>query len=301
MLPAVPPDPYERVLMPQREFDAVDWYLHSRPPDEIPAPSLGAYLRLGLSQPELADRLRSVLAELTGFLTATGAVPTEAMLAVLGRTPRDIPWRRAPNRLVEGLRAGAVETLSVEYQNPAGEALLWWLTNAPGTPLDVSLTATASLWADPDAAATGLLDLVRSWAEPLRLVTAAVTYDRVLPGPTPWELWYSHPPRDAELRGYFWANLLTAPHLASLPRLDQDAAAAGIQVDRHAGTAMIRDPGPVTAFDDDRLAAMKALLAPALPDAGYLYYEGPPLRIIRDPGTAFRRIPPGAPGPHFTG
>ena len=64
--------------------------------------------------------------------------------------------------------------------------------------------------------------------------------------------------------------------------------------------AALRSPGPITAFADDRLAAMKEALTPVLIPRRYLMYSGYPLRILPDPGTAFRRVPPGSPYPRLT-
>ena len=47
-------------------------------------------------------------------------------------------------------------------------------------------------------------------------------------------------------------------------------------------TLVVRDPRPVTAFDDAALARMKELLAPALHPQPYELYEGYPLRIVKD-------------------
>jgi hypothetical protein len=62
---------------------------------------------------------------------------------------------------------------------------------------------------------------------------------------------------------------------------------------------ILRAPGPVTAFDDDRLAAMRQVLRPVLPPKPYTCYQGYPLRIVPDPGTAFRRVTPGSPFPRL--
>jgi hypothetical protein len=68
-----------------------------------------------------------------------------------------------------------------------------------------------------------LVELMTRWAVgPLDLLAGAVTYDRLPPHPSPYERWYglNHRKTAARareyLRGYYWANLLTAGQLARL-------------------------------------------------------------------------------------
>jgi hypothetical protein len=62
---------------------------------------------------------------------------------------------------------------------------------------------------------------------------------------------------------------------------------------------IVRASVPITAFDDNLLAAAKHVLGPALIHQQYALYLGYPLRIIPDPGTAFRKVPPGSPFPQL--
>jgi hypothetical protein len=50
---------------------------------------------------------------------------------------------------------------------------------------------------------------------------------------------------------------------------------------------LVRAAGSLEDFSDADLERMRALLKPALPKARYWFYVGPPLRILRDPGTAY--------------
>ena len=182
--------------------------------------------------------------------------------------------------------------------------------------VQVSLTPSQDVWPVEavDDVAERLLELVTGWVGPLALRTACVTYDRAEPGPTPWEKWYNVYPWTSALatrdrvRGYYWANLLTGGHVAhfgGLEALRERAAARGFQVQElpeagaGAPAVVLRAPVPITRFDDELLAACKDLLTPVLIPAVYAAYRGYPLRIIRDPGTAFRRVPPGSPGPRM--
>jgi hypothetical protein len=151
-----------------------------------------------------------------------------------------------------------------------------------------------------------LLDLI---AKQPGLRTAAVTWDRTGVHSSAWELWYNVMPHEMvrhtrdHVRGYYWATLLTAGHLARLggeAELRRRAESAGFVVVALGDGLLVRDPGPITAFDDDRLAAAKELLRPVLLDRPYVCYQGYPLRIRPDPGTAYRRVLPGAPFPRLT-
>jgi hypothetical protein len=111
---------------------------------------------------------------------------------------------------------------------------------------------------------------VTRWAAgPLDLLAGAVTYDRLLPHPSPYQRWYglNHRKTAARaceyLRGYYWANLLTAGQLARLgSRAALEAGAADHEIwidpvpDTPAGreTVLFRSAHPIRAFDDRRLA-----------------------------------------------
>jgi hypothetical protein len=62
-----------------------------------------------------------------------------------------------------------------------------------------------------------------------------------------------------------------------------------------------RAPGSVSEFTDEKLAVMKALLEPVMIGQKYWFYMGWPLRIIQDPGTAFRRAIDGTEPPEYDG
>jgi hypothetical protein len=307
-----------RESMPAEEFDAVDFFVHEPGRTPPPAPQLGLYLSCALSQPHVAERLPGLLDEIAGVLAATVPVPMEpgeTECTRWYRSPAVRRWRgRATLRWLDAqLRSGDVEGLTLSFTGPAdGADRFWyldcaWVPDPRDAPFHLSMTPSETLWPEPmtDAVAERLLDLLRSWTETLDVLTGCVTYDRIQPGATPWELWYGAnlddiaPGNREHVRGYYWANLLTARHVersGGMDRLSSTAAEYGFVVQPVPGAraaVLVRDPGPVTGFDDDRLARMKQVLQPVLPDRRYTLYEGWPLRIVRDPGTAFRRVPPG--------
>jgi len=114
---------------------------------------------------------------------------------------------------------------------------------------------------------------------------------------SPYETWYRQSVWDwedggrSQTRGYYWTNLMSDGHLARLGgRSDFVRATAEARLDYvplGENAVLVRSPSPVGAFDDGQLARMKVLLQPVLRPGRYDYYVGPPLRIVRDPGTAF--------------
>ena len=297
----------QRAEMPQAEFDAVDYFVHEAGRSPAPAPNLAVYLASGLTQPELAGRIGGLLERVAA--TAPGVRPATAGWALEREAPAGTgTWAGDTlGRIEAALRTGRVEMMQIGLAD--GER---WLTLAvdavPGDPA-AGLALSAAGHEDdpwPPGTADALLALIA--AEP-DLRTAAITWDRSGIGRTPWELWYGANVGDVlaatrdHVRGYYWANLLGRSHLARLggeQALRDRAGAAGFMLEPAVSGVVLRDPGPITEFGDDRLAAMKELLRPVLIDRPYLCYQGYPLRIIPDPGTAFRRVPPGSPFPRLT-
>ncbi|BAJ32017.1 MULTISPECIES: hypothetical protein [Kitasatospora] len=153
--------------------------------------------------------------------------------------------------------------------------------------------------------------LARAAEEP-GVVYGALVYDRTSAFHTwlPYEK--HHPCPEAEVmafevaRGYYWANLLTERHVHYLggpAALADRAAELGITVDfltdrpngggERGPRVLVRDPAPLTGFDDARLAAMRDLLDPVLQHRGEGLggYCGWPLRVLKEPGTSFREVP----------
>jgi hypothetical protein len=187
-------------------------------------------------------------------------------------------------------------------EDPAG---LWEgaLCASLGLLRGAELDAAGEIW-------TGLLRLVGSWPETL---WAAVLYDKWEGGTEerrPHERYYGIENgatlcEDRAL-GYYWANLLTERHLEGLG----GAAALRARCDElglvleecpgRPGAAVLRAGQPVGSMDDECLAALREALAPVLAANEYRgFYSGPPLRVIKDPGTAFRRVPPEIEWPAF--
>lgn len=163
------------------------------------------------------------------------------------------------------------------------------------------------------------------------LVYGAVVFD-FIGGETlhrlPYELVFGitegYQEADEYARGYYWANLLTARHLDKLGGLAAftarcaERSVVATVIDRESATSathgaaadddgagaadaavLVRDPAPLTAFSDERLAAMRDLLDPALQHPAYRWYAGWPLRVFMEPGTAFRPVPPDIVEPWF--
>jgi hypothetical protein len=323
-----PGDPWadRRVVMREEEFDAVDYFVHEPGRTPPPPPTLGVYLDSALSQPQFAERLGAVVADLSAVLAETvepPMYPSETACAVRGRAVSGRPWRGDSTLrwLADALRTGEVESFDLSFHGPDDPQDRSWYLECACLPdrsdaaIQMSLTPSDNLWpaGDTDAVAERLLDLVTAWSTGLELLTGCVTLDRVQPGYTPWELWYGAgvelmaPLTRDHVRGYYWANLLTSGHLERLGDLDALCARAadhGFVVGRPGppgppGAVVLRSPSPVTGFDDTQLAAMKDVLAPVLVARRYTQYEGWPLRIVRDPGTAFRRVPTTEPRPHL--
>ncbi|WP_328955768.1 hypothetical protein [Kitasatospora purpeofusca] len=104
---------------------------------------------------------------------------------------------------------------------------------------------------------------------------------------------------DRHPRGYYWCNHLSAGQLDRLGGIDAvatRAAGAGLAAEPvlRAGAPaglLVTVREPVTALSDEALAAVRDLVAPALHPEPYHWYGGPPLRVLKEPGTAFRPIP----------
>ncbi|WP_433381121.1 hypothetical protein ACQPZX_16530 [Actinoplanes sp. CA-142083] len=287
--------------MPQAEFDAVDYFVHERGRAPAPPPQLALYLDYD------HDSLSEVFPQLLDDLAATapGVRPVAAGWA-LSRSPStgtDTWTDDTLDRVMAALRTGRLEMLQISFADSADRRLSLAVDAVPSDPAagqGVS-ASSAQLWTAAEA--ESLLDLI---AKQRGLRTAAITWDRTGLHSSAWELWYDVLPHEMvrhtrdHVRGYYWAVLLTAGHLARLPDLQQRAEAAGFVVVPLGDAFLVRDPAPIADFDDTRLAAAKELYRPVLLDREYICYQGYPLRIVRDPGTAFRKVPPGSPFPQLT-
>lgn len=307
-------DERDRPTMPESEFDAVDYFVIEPGRAPGPPPTLGIYLDSALDQPAMAAQVERIVADVHELLGRTAdPVPKPQSLAFARTRGRFGGGRWGPKAvadLLETLRAGAADQATITFTAGRTESVAgldWHAVPAdPAAALQLSLIVSPPVWppARVDAVAEELVTLVTSWAEPLDLLAGGVTYDRLLPTPSPYERWYGLSHRDTAprgrdyLRGYYWANLLTAGHVARLGGLP--AATDDIRVEElPAGRALIRSAHPVSRFDNRRLAAMKDLLGPTLFPAAYRTYEGYPLRIVPDEGTAHRRVEPGTPRPRL--
>ncbi|NUP53565.1 MAG: hypothetical protein HOW97_40525 [Catenulispora sp.] len=123
---------------------------------------------------------------------------------------------------------------------------------------------------------------------------------------TPYEHYFSI--REAEgarlasrhPRGYYWSNLLTGRHLEGLGGPAEALAAchdAGLVselIESASGSPamIVRARESLSVFTDESLAAIRGLLDPILLHRPYYWYADWPLRVIKEPGTAFRAIDP---------
>jgi hypothetical protein len=207
-----------RAEMPQAEFDAVDYFVNEPGRSPAPPPSLTLYLDLDLSQPALADRLAPLLGDVAA--TAPGLRPAAAGWALTGEPPAGTDaWAGDTlDRVAAVLRTGRVEMFQVSFVDGDRrlDLALDALPDDQTAGLGLSVAASSDVW--PPDTAVALLDLV---ARQRDLRTAAITWDRAGLHQSPWELWYSTPltqvlpaTRD-HVRGYYWAILLTAGHLAT--------------------------------------------------------------------------------------
>ena len=103
---------------------------------------------------------------------------------------------------------------------------------------------------------------------------------------------------DSHPRGYYWSNVLSAKHIAGLGGLavlsarcaDLDLSIETLSTRAGDELVLVRSPVPVSQFTDERLAAVRDLVEPVLRHRPYSWYAGPPLRVLKEPGTAFREI-----------
>ncbi|WCN79566.1 hypothetical protein [Micromonospora sp. LH3U1] len=277
-----------------------------------------AYFDSLLTLAAFADRIDEVTAGMAAALADTTARPV---------TIRQIAWSEAGSAeqrdwspaardaLLAALHSGRPDVFSLNLGTPDDEKHwhfeAWRDPFQPAAALSLSLSPTGALWEpdETDDAAERVAGLLLAWQQPLDLCTGGVTYDRTGPHLSPWDAWYTMDHRISatltrhRVRGYYWWNLLTGGHLARLggPRaLGARAAALGLAVLPAGPATVLRFPGPITAFADDRLSAVKEALTPVLIPRRYIGYSGYPLRMIADPGTAFRQVPPRDPYPRLT-
>lgn len=286
------------LLMRIREFDFVDWHQ-----------------RWAALNPQ-GDR-RSV------NLFATGQVASSEILYRLIKLGLRSAWAMFQGSPVRGAKIGFVDVADRSFESSTvsaqvvqkglarfGTELEFVGSRVWGDDYTLDVQVGISSWgwsftisspADPGPA------VANTWGE----VLAAALRDPELAQPASWgAVWYDHSyqrtpyykwyglaafPELNEnpnlVRGYHWANLLSqasgmvetsAPMPSSLI-VEVPPGCSGRQ--------FVRARDPLGAFDDESLLAVKELLDPLLIPATYDFYKGPPLRIIRDPGTAWYREP----------
>lgn len=214
-------------------------------------------------------------------------------------------------RLVVRLEAPPAEVpapraLSVSFQGRQDDVWNGFVTVSAGAP-----------WCDERA--SDLDRCAEAWADALGRVMGVcgagwgcVSLDHWQLQAPPYDLYHGswregEPAFDRHPRGYYWVNVLNPVHvdlLGGVSEFDRRAQAGGLTVRELAGTGgeplyLLRDPAPVSAFTDARLHAVHDVLEAALLKPDYLWYEGPPLRVVKQAGTAFRPIPADVARPVF--
>lgn len=258
--------------------------------------TLGLYVDSALDQPGMAEVLPQVVTDVQELLQRTAdpvPKPQSVAFAVSRGRFGGGPYKKGIVDLLAALRAEPLEQWRVTFvagRTDSVAGLDWHaVPGDPAAAIQMSLVVFPPVWPPDrvDAVAEDLVTLVKSWASPLALRSGAVTYDRLLPTPSPYERWYgldhrrTAPQSRDYLRGYYWANLLTGGHLSRLGELDPGDDIRIEELGSLPGrTVLVRSAHPISQFDDERLAAMKRLLAPALFPAGPPTYRGLPLRII---------------------
>ena len=310
--------------MLRREADGVAWWLSTH---RIPARTLGMWwtartprVEIPRRLPEIVEILRETVAELGVRLA-----PSSLHAGVSGRTSVEVEFsdagfahiaelfdREYGGRLVLELAAstadGRPRTLSLTFFGRHDE--VWNGTVRPQSAVGVG-------WCDDES--PDVDEHAEAWTEALARITAAcaadwgcVSLDHWSLEAPPYDYYYTHRDRGESgagrhPRGYYWANVLNPDHvelLGGVRELEQRAHAAGIAVRELGGGDgppyyLLRDPGPISAFADDRLTAMRDLLEASLLEPEYTWYAGPPLRVLKQHGTAFAPIPAGVRQPVF--
>jgi hypothetical protein len=178
----------------------------------------------------------------------------------------------------------------------------WTLKASDGLFRGEALDPAGEAWAR-------LLHIAGSWPRTLWGAVFHDHWDQNLP--LPYERYFGLEIPSADTahtaRGYYWANLLTAEHLVKLggpAAAGERCAALGLRFEPVSGTggdvAVVRAAEPVSVLGDTSLEALRDFLAPVLKVVPYrVFYNGPPLRVLKDPGTAFRWVPPVIKHPWF--
>ncbi|HEV2636343.1 MAG TPA: hypothetical protein VGX23_14420 [Actinocrinis sp.] len=162
---------------------------------------------------------------------------------------------------------------------------------------------------DLDLAADLFTAVLHTVAERRETSWGAVLHDHVARNrPLPCEQYLgfeiNEPEAGRVARGYYWANLLTEGHLAGLggsADVRRRCGRAGLAAEPVAGrdALIVRSARPLSQLDDDTLRTLRDVLRPVLATRPYTYYQGPPIRVLKEPGAASRRIPPEIQNPWF--
>jgi hypothetical protein len=241
-----------------------------------------------------------------GWSHDSGRWNPERYRRVLDRVARpdgsglDLLWEVADRRRPPSYFWSANITLHCATHFTQPGVWRWTLHTSDGLFRDEALGPAGEAWAR-------LLRLAGGWPQ---TQWGAVFHDYWQFGEgLPYERYFrlQIPPADtAEVaRGYYWANLLTEGHLAKLGGVETVAgrcAELGLGCEPVPGrteAVVVRAAESVATYGDDTLAALREVLRPVLREVRYVYYAGPPLRILKEPGTAFRWIPPAYQTPLF--
>ncbi len=262
---------------------------------------------LGSLLVELCDRTARAFAD------AGQPIPPSSVTFSRDGTIREVRWsRQAVDKVVAWWVGGELSSVTVDFQTADMERqaeVSVELADQTGgaSRFDVIVWKTESI----AAVAEQVVDVVTFGALATDAAYGAVTYDYGDSRRLPFELWYGihdgWTRADRFSRGYYWANVLSHRHLQALGGVEVAAVRATdagmrfmlLRETPGRDLAVIRMACRIDEISDDDLAAMKQLLSPTWLPVRYRCYQGPPLRILKDPGDAYIVPPVGAKLPNW--
>ncbi|WP_034262176.1 hypothetical protein [Actinospica robiniae] len=307
--------------MLRREADGVAWYLARKGYSDTRPPGRVLELRwtCRTGQTAIGEHLVGVVEDIQRAM-ARIALPVEVERLSIGLgtgAAEELPYSAAGlSQLVEQLALDASARVTVVLGAPPRDGRRtmldlslhtnWWASAVWSGRLAPGFNASGVNELDPlvDAEANAWSVALAEICHRTDAVWGSVMLDYEVREYTAYELYFGIQEKDGEARadehprGYHWANILSAGHIRVLggrSALEKRCAELGLDAlpiaDEEEGAILVRDPRPISEFDDERLGAMRELLDPILLHEPYHWYAGAPLRVFKEPGTAFRPIP----------
>jgi hypothetical protein len=311
--------------MRRAEADGVAWFLAQRAARgrQVGPRSPGLFWTAHTPQTAIAEALPAVVGAIAAAMARLGdPVAVEEVSAALGTAePEILPYDPAGLTRLAGLFAERRPgRLSLRLHAPRGGG-------GPDRAVDLGIAVSFydhAVWngdLHPSLGPAGWCDehspvideIAGSWSRALaeicavtKAVWGCVGVDHWAGMQPPYDTYFPIGYNDGELladrhpRGYYWSNVLSAEHIRALGGLNgltERCKALELNIDVLSAPSdrmlvLVRSPVPVSQFTDERLAAVRDLLDPILIHRPYRWYAGPPLRVFKQPGTAFRPIPP---------